>query len=133
MAKQKSLFKHVNPEILNWSGKYDLPRFDKIANEDFAPAFEAAMKSGLSEIDAIAGQKKKPSFKNTVVALEKAEDALNRVSALFWNKASADTDGTIQALEREITPKMSRYASEIAMNARLFKRIDTLWQKRKNA
>ncbi|MCB1422364.1 MAG: M3 family metallopeptidase [Nitratireductor sp.] len=131
MAKQKSLFKHVNPEILNWSGKYDLPRFDKIANEDFAPAFEAAMKSGLSEIDAIAGQKKKPSFKNTVVALEKAEDALNRVSALFWNKASADTDGTIQALEREITPKMSRYASEIAMNARLFKRIDTLWQKRK--
>ena len=131
MAKKKSLFKDVNPEILNWSGKYDLPRFDKIANEDFAPAFEAAMKSGLSEIDAIAGQKKKPSFKNTVVALEKAEDALNRVSALFWNKASADTDGTIQALEREITPKMSRYASEIAMNARLFKRIDTLWQKRK--
>ena len=131
MAKKKSLFKDVNPEILNWSGKYDLPRFDQIANEDFAPAFEAAMKSGLGEIDAIADQKKKPTFKNTVVALEKAEDALNRVSALFWNKASADTDGTIQALEREITPKMSRYASEIAMNARLFKRIDTLWQKRK--
>ena len=131
MAKKKSLFKDVNPEILNWSGKYDLPRFDQIANEDFAPAFEAAMKSGLGEIDAIADQKKKPTFKNTVVALEKAEDALNRVSALFWNKASADTDGTIQALERDITPKMSRYASEIAMNARLFKRIDTLWQKRK--
>ena len=131
MANKKSLFKHINPEILHWSGKYDLPRFEEISNEDFAPAFEAAMKAGLGEIDAIAGQKKKPTFKNTVVALEKAEDALNRVSALFWNKASADTDETVQALEREITPKMSRYMSEIAMNAELFKRIDTLWQKRK--
>lgn len=131
MAKKKSLFKNVNPEILHWSGKYDLPRFDRIANEDFAPAFEAAMKSGLGDIDAIAKQKKKPGFKNTIVALEKAEDALNRVSALFRNRASADTDETIQALERDITPKMSRYASEIAMNAGLFKRIDALWQKRR--
>ena len=69
MAKKKSLFKHVNPEILAWSGKHDLPRFDRIANTDFAPAFEAAMKSGLGEIDAIAGQNKKPGFKNTIVAL----------------------------------------------------------------
>ncbi|MCB1415979.1 MAG: peptidase M3, partial [Nitratireductor sp.] len=131
MAKKKSLFKHVNPEILAWSGKHDLPRFDRIANTDFAPAFEAAMKSGLGEIDAIAGQKKKPGFKNTIVALERAEDALNRVSALFWNRAGADTDETIQALEREITPKLSRYSSQIAMNAKLFRRIDALWQKRK--
>ena len=131
MAKKKSLFKHVNPEILAWSGKHDLPRFDRIANTDFAPAFEAAMKSGLGEIDAIAGQNKKPGFKNTIVALERAEDALNRVSALFWNRAGADTDETIQALEREITPKLSRYSSQIAMNAKLFRRIDALWQKRK--
>ncbi|WP_075997573.1 M3 family metallopeptidase [Salaquimonas pukyongi] len=132
MARKKQLFKDVNPEILCWSGKYDLPRFEKIANSDFAPAFEAAMKAGLEEIDVIAGQKKKPTFKNTIIALEKAEDALNRVSALFWNRAGAHTDDVIQAVERDITPKLSRYSSKIAMNAKLFKRIDALWERRKH-
>ncbi len=57
-------------------------------------------------------------------------DALSRVSALFWNKAGAHTNDVIQALEREISPKMSRHYSKIGMNAALFARIDTLWESR---
>ncbi|MCB1386217.1 MAG: M3 family metallopeptidase [Nitratireductor sp.] len=127
---RKDQLRGVNPEIFAWSGKYDLPRFDRIEDRDFRPAFEAAMRAGLAEIDAIAGRKAKPGFKNTVVALEKAENALNRVSALFWNRAGADTNDVIRQLERDITPKLSRYASKIAMNGKLFQRIDALWVKR---
>lgn len=82
------------------------------------------------EIDAIAGNLQAPTFENTVTALEIAGDELSRISALFWNKAGAHTNSVIQALEREIAPKMSRHYSKIGMNESLFRRIDTLWETR---
>ncbi len=120
----------VNTEIFHWSGHGGLPRFDRIDVEDFAPAFEAAFRLHDAEIDAIAGNTETTSFENTIVALEVAGDELSRVSALFWNRAGAHTNPQIQALEREIAPKMSRHYSRIGMNEALFRRIDTLWEKR---
>jgi peptidyl-dipeptidase Dcp len=120
----------LNPALTQWTGHEGLPRFDLVKDEDFAPAFEAAFREHEAEIDAIADNPLQPTFENTIVALEIAGDALSRVSSIFWNKAGADTNETIQALEREIAPKMSRHYSKIGMNAALFKRIDTLWQGR---
>jgi len=116
--------------LTDWNGKNGLPRFDAVKDEDFAGAFDAALAAHDAEIDAIAGNSEAPSFANTVIALEIAGDELSRVSALFWNKAGAHTNPQIQALEREIAPKMSRHYSRIGMNEALFKRIDTLWDKR---
>jgi len=116
--------------LTDWDGKNGLPRFDAVKDEDFADAFDAALAAHDAEIDAIAGNSEAPSFANTVIALEIAGDELSRVSALFWNKAGAHTNPQIQALEREIAPKMSRHYSRIGMNEALFKRIDTLWDKR---
>lgn len=116
--------------LTDWNGKNGLPRFDAVRDEDFAGAFDAALTAHNMEIDTIAGDGEAPTFANTVVALETAGDELSRVSALFWNKAGAHTNPQIQALEREIAPKMSRHYSRIGMNEALFKRIDTLWEKR---
>ncbi len=122
----------VNPAVVEWTGHQGLPRFDAVADSDFAPAFAAAFISHEAEIDAIAGNPEEPTFANTVVALEIAGDELSRASALFWNRAGAHTNETIQALERELAPKMSRHYSKIGMNAALFARIDALWEKREN-
>ncbi len=72
-----------NQALVNWNGLHGLPRFDAVADGDFAAAFESALASHEREIDAIAGNKEEPSFDNTVVALEIAGDELSRVSALF--------------------------------------------------
>ncbi|NRP69244.1 Peptidyl-dipeptidase dcp [Ensifer psoraleae] len=120
----------LNPALVNWTGHEGLPRFDAVKDEDFAPAFDAALAAHEAEIDAIANNPEPPTFENTVVALEIAGDELSRVSALFWNKAGAHTNDVIQALEREIAPKMSRHYSKIGMNPALFSRIDRLWEKR---
>lgn len=120
----------VNPEIMRWSGFGGMPRFDRISDAEFAPAFDAGFAAHDAEIDAIAGNPDAPTFDNTIVALELAGDALSRVSAIFWNRAGAHTNPEIQALEREIAPKMSRHYSRIGMNAALFDRIDRLWEAR---
>jgi peptidyl-dipeptidase Dcp len=119
-----------NPAVINWQGPHGLPQFEQVGDDDYAPAFEAALREHEAEIDAIADNPEPPTFANTIVALEIAGDALSRVSALFWNRAGAHTNPGIQALEREIAPKMSRHYSKIGMNAALFARIDDLWIRR---
>lgn len=120
----------LNPAITDWNGPDGLPRFEAVSDSDFAASFEAALAGHETEIDAIAANPDAATFENTIIALETAGDALSRVSSLFWNRAGAHTNDAIQALERDISPKMSRHYSKIGMNAALFARIDTLWEKR---
>ena len=121
---------HVNEALFTWTGPLGLPDFKAIADEDFAPAFDTALAAHEAEIEAIALREDAPTFDNTVVAMELAGEELSRVSAIFWNRAGTDTNDTIQALEREIAPKMSRHYSKIAMNKPLFARIDDLHARR---
>ncbi|MDF1633307.1 M3 family metallopeptidase [Mycoplana sp. MJR14] len=120
----------ISPSLIDWSGVNGLPRFDLVSDDSFAEAFDAAFALHEAEIDQIAANPEAPSFDNTVTALETAGDALSRVSALFWSRAGANTNDVIQALEREIAPKMSRHYSKIGNNAALFSRIDALWEGR---
>ncbi|WP_455269766.1 M3 family metallopeptidase [Rhizobium herbae] len=121
----------LNPAITDWNGPDGLPRFEAVSDSDFAASFEAALAEHETEIDVIANNSAAPTFENTIVALEIAGDSLSRVSSLFWNRAGAHTNDAIQALERDISPKMSRHYSKIGMNAALFQRIDQLWENRK--
>ncbi len=120
----------IDPALVEWTGLNGLPRFDLVKDGAFADGFAAALVAHEAEIDAIAGNPEPATFDNTVVALEIAGDELSRVSALFWSRAGANTNDTIQALERDIAPKMSRHYSKIGTNAALFARIDALWQAR---
>jgi len=122
----------TNPAIFTWDGPHGLPRFQAVGDNDFKPAFDHALAAHNAEIDAIANNPEAPTFANTITALEIAGDELSRVSALFWNKAGSDTNETIQHLEREISPVMSRHYSKIGQNEPLFKRIDSLWENLEN-
>jgi len=113
-----------------WNGPLGLPDFAKLRDEAFAPVFDAAFAAHLAEIEAIAGSLEAPTVKNTLEALELSGDPLDRVSSVFWCRAGAHTNDAIQALEREIAPKMSRHYSAISMNGPLFERIDRLYQAR---
>jgi peptidyl-dipeptidase Dcp len=120
----------IDPALIEWTGLNGLPRFDLVKDEAFAASFDAALAAHEAEIDAIANNPAPATFENTIVALEIAGDELSRVSALFWSRAGANTNDTIQALERDVAPKMSRHYSKIGTNAALFQRIDTLWDGR---
>jgi peptidyl-dipeptidase Dcp len=83
-----------------------------------------------AEIKAIAEETAEPSFANTIAALEKSGERLDRVSAVFFNLAGADTSDALQAIEREMAPLLSRHSSEITLNPKLFRRIAALYDKR---
>ena len=120
----------IAPALQDWTGPLGLPDFAAIEVDDFAPAFEAAMAGHLAEIDAIASNADAPSFANTVEALERAGLTLSKVGSVFWTLAGNDTNDAIQALERDLSPKMARHSSAISMNEVLFARIDALHQRR---
>lgn len=117
-----------NPAIANWAGPLGLPEFEKIDDNDFDAAFAAAFPAHLEEIEKTAGNPAPPTFDNTIVALEQAGGLLTRVSRIFWNLAGANTNDTLQALERKLSPEFSRHYSAIMMNRDLFARVDALYQ-----
>lgn len=113
-----------------WQGPLGLPDFTRIGDGDFSPVFDAALTAHEAEIEAISGNGETPTIENTLAALELGGEALDHVSSIFWCRAGAHTNEAIQALERDISPKMSRHFSAISMNERLFARIDDLYQRR---
>ncbi len=120
----------IKPALVNWNGVLGLPDFEKIADEDFKPAFAPAMADHLAEIEAIAENQHDPDFENTIEALELSGKALREVQALFWHRAGTDSTPAIQELEREIGPELAKHQSAIFMNDRLFARIETLYESR---
>lgn len=113
-----------------WTGPLGLPDFSRIGDGDFGPVLDAALAAHEKEIAAIADNAQAPTIDNTLAALELSGDALERASSLFWCRAGAHTNETIQALEREVAPKMARHFSAISMNGKLFSRIDELYRRR---
>lgn len=113
-----------------WSGPLGLPDFSRIDDNAFAPVFDTALAAHEAEIEAIAANAEAASIDNTLAALELSGLPLDRVSSIFWCRAGAHTNKDIQALEREISPKMARHFSAISMNEKLFSRIDALYQRR---
>ena len=120
----------TNPFAAPWDTPFGLPPFAAITDADFAPAFDAALSQARSNIAAIATDPAPPTFANTIAALELAEAALDRVSGVFFNLASADSTGAREGLQRDLAPTLSAFASEVTNNRALFGRIAALWQGR---
>lgn len=116
-----------NP-LTNWTGPHGLPAFEQLSEDGFADTIEAALAAHSREIEAIADNPAAPDIENTLAALELSGKPLSRASAIFWVRAGAHTSDTIQALERQLSPLMSRHFSAIHMNEALFARIDALYQ-----
>lgn len=115
-----------NPLLQPWIAPFDLPPFAEIQPEHFAPAFEIALAEHCAEIDAIAATPTAPSFDNTIAALDRAGRKLMRISLLFNNLTASVTNDVLQAVEREIVPKLAAHHNAIHLNASLFARVEVL-------
>jgi peptidyl-dipeptidase Dcp len=120
----------MNPFFEAFSTPFGVPPFNEIRIEDYKPAFERSMKEHVAEIEAIVSQKAEPDFENTVVALSNAGLMLERVSNVFFNLTSANTNDEMEKISEEIAPKLSQHNDAIYMNATLFERIQTVWNQR---
>ena len=116
----------ANPLLQPWPDSRGLPPFDQIEPEHFVPAFEAALAENRVEIDAIANIPAPADFENTIAALERSGRLLRKVAPTFFNLNGAHTNPQLQAIEREIVPRLTRHRNETMFNRALFDRIVAL-------
>lgn len=119
-----------NPLLLESTLPYHLPPFAQIKDEHFVPAFELGMTGELQEVDAIANNAEKPTFENTVVALERAGELLSRTNRVFGILTSTMTNPTLQKLESTLAPQLAAHTDAIRLNLALFARIQSLYDSR---
>ncbi len=115
-----------NPLLAPWTAPYGLPPFDDIRPEHFVPAFDHALRSHLAEIEAIAGHAEAPTFLNTLAAFDASGNLLSRIEKVFYNLAASETSPALQAVEREMSPRLAAHHSGIYLDPKLFARIDDL-------
>ena len=120
----------ANPFFAESTLPLHYPAFDKIADSDFAPAFDAGMAQELAEIDAIVNNPAAPTFDNTIIALENSGSIFNRAMTVFSALAGADTNDTRKALQTQYATKFAAHRDAIGLNGKLFERIAALYDKR---
>ena len=114
----------------NWDTPHGTYPFEEIKTEHFMPAFEQAFAEGYAEIDSIVANPEAPTFENTIVALDEAGEMLNCVAGCFYNLTHSETNEQLQALEQELSPKMSEYSTSIILNEGLFARVKAVYEQR---
>jgi len=117
----------TNPLLAEWHTPFQIAPFDRISDDDFAPAFEQALTQDINETLAVAQNPDAPSFANTIEALMSTGQQLDKVLSTFYTIAGADSNAAREALMRDFSPKLSAHSSEIYSNKALFARIDALW------
>jgi peptidyl-dipeptidase Dcp len=117
---------HSNPLLQDWQTPYQLPPFEQIRCEHFAPAFATLFEQHLAEINALAENPAAPTFDNTVAAFDAAGAGLDRVRLTFENLCASESPPTLQAVEREMAPLLAAHDSKVAMHAGFFARLDTV-------
>jgi len=123
----------MNPFLNEYDTPYGVPPFDKIKTTDYVPAFEAGIRQQLDEIEAIVASKKKPDFKNVIVALDQSGEILRKVRSVFGGVNSAHTSDSLQAIDKDITPKMTKHSDDIYLNLELFAKVKAVYEGRESA
>jgi peptidyl-dipeptidase Dcp len=121
-----------NPFFQASTLQYQAPPFDKIKDADYVPAIEEGMKRQLAEIDAIANDPAPPTFANTLEAIERSGELLTRVTKVFFNLAQSNTDDAMQGIRAQEAPKLAAHQDAIYLNAKLYARLKTLYDKRES-
>jgi peptidyl-dipeptidase Dcp len=119
-----------NPLTAESALPYHYPAFDEIKDEHFIPAIEAGMRDQLKEIEPVANNPDKPTFDNTIVALERTGRLLDRAYRTFSNLNACDTNPTRQKIDKEIAPKLAAHRDEIFLDPKLFARVQALYEQR---
>ncbi|TJZ59815.1 M3 family metallopeptidase [Sphingobacterium olei] len=121
-----------NPLLIDSETPFNVPAFDQIRDEHFRPAFEEALQQHNLEIEKIVSNQDEASFTNTILALENAGSLLNKVSTVFFNLNSANTNDTIQAIAKDLAPVLSAHSDEINLNPKLFARVKEVYSKKES-
>ncbi len=117
-----------NPLLAEWETPHATPPFDKINISDYEPAFETAIAVSRAEIDAIVNNPAKPSFNNTILALEKQGELLDRISSVFFNLLECHTSPEMQEIAMRIQPKLTELSNDVSLNPELFKRVKAVYE-----
>jgi peptidyl-dipeptidase Dcp len=122
--------KAVNPLLTEWKTVHQTPPFREIKHEHFLPAFDQLLKEAKAETDAVINNADSPTFQNTIVALQQAGKKLSRATTILFNLNSAETDDSIQAIAREISPKLSAFQNYVSLNEKLFQRVKVIYSQK---
>lgn len=122
--------KETNPLLSEWDTPFQTPPFSQITEAHYLPAIQKGIEENKADIDAIVNNSEAPTFENTLVALDKAGASLERSSSIFFNQSSANTNETMQALAKEISPLLSALSDDINLNPTLFARVKAVYEQK---
>jgi peptidyl-dipeptidase Dcp len=117
-----------NPLLAEFNTPFGVPPFDDIKPEHYMPAFELGMEQQKAEVDAIINNAEPATFENTIAALDQCGALLNKVTYVFFAQNSACTDSAMQAVSRELSPKLSKHSDDINLNPELFARVKAVYE-----
>lgn len=125
--------KEQNPLLKKWTGPYGgVPAFNEYKVSDFKPAIEFAIQEKLSEVDVIANNPKAPTFENTIAALERSGESMDRVTTVYGIYRSNLSSPEFSVIDREMSPKFSEFSDKINQNKKLFTRVETLYNSKES-
>jgi peptidyl-dipeptidase Dcp len=119
-----------NPFLAPYTTPHQTAPFDKVKNDDYLPAIKDGLAQGRKEVDAIVNNPAKPTFENTIIALEQSGELLGKVTSVLFNLNSAETSPEIQKIVKEVSPMLSEYGNDITLNEKLFARIKVVYDQR---
>ena len=119
-----------NPFFKAWNTPFGVPPFEQIKNEHFLPAIQRAIEEQKREAEAIASRAEAPSFANTIAALDAAGELIQKVQGVFGNLTSAETNDQLQAIARQVAPRLAALRDDILLNPQLFARVKAVWERR---
>ncbi len=122
----------MNPFFSPFDTPYGIPAFEQIKESHYVSAMREGMRIQKEEIAAITRNKEKPTFENTILALENSGKLLNEVLAVFYNLNSAHTNDTLQQIAQEMAPELSAHSDDIALNEELFNRVKSVYDQRES-
>ncbi len=121
----------ANPLLAQWETPYQTPPFSAIELAHYEPAFDAAIACQRAEIEAIVSNPKKPTFVNTIVALERSGALLARIEGIFYNLLEAETSDEMQQIALRVQPKLTQLANDISLDPALFARVKSVYESKK--
>ncbi len=116
-----------NPFLIAYNTPHDTVPFDKISIADYEPAIRQGMKDEDEEIRQIVENSDKPTFGNTIIALEHSGKLLDRVTTVFFNLMSAETNDELDAIAEKLMPELSEHSNNISLNPALFERVKDVY------
>ncbi|MBQ1673074.1 MAG: M3 family peptidase, partial [Bacteroidales bacterium] len=120
----------ANPLLAASPLPFGAPAFDQIQKSDYLPAFREAIDRARAQIRAITDNPEAPSFANTIEALERSGEDLDRISGIFFNLTEACTDDEMDGIAEEVSPLLTQHSMSVLLDEKLFARVKAVWQQR---